>query len=106
MAFHAADMGDDPGAGKPPFCTNSQAGCNNQIEQLLPNVRTQEVNPTDPDMQYFTEVFRSSGIQPSFPGLYPMVRIFQVNYPHDIDLRVNDFQEKIAQNAAELAASK
>ena len=56
-------------------------------------------------LEYFTEVFRSIGIIPELPGDYPIIRIFKVNYPADIDLRVNEFNMKIDMVRARLAAA-
>jgi dolichyl-diphosphooligosaccharide---protein glycosyltransferase len=57
------------------------------------------------ELTYFKEVFRSDGYQQtaaSLPGMYPFIRIFEVIYPEDIELRVREFDLKIAQIMADM----
>ena len=83
MAYESPDMNLESGTGsKPPFI-NDNAG-------LVPDLR--ENNVPANSLLYFTEVFRSSGLVPTAPGDFPFIRIFRVDYPDDIDLRVNEFQ--------------
>ena len=90
MAYRTADM-DTNQAQKPPFGNDNSA--------LAPELRANEVTSLD----FFTEVWRSKGIHPDLPGDYPIIRIFRVNYPADIDLRVNDFNQIIDENLEEIA---
>jgi len=66
------------------------------MNNLVPDFRSEGVVNS---LEFFTEVFRSTGVIPATPGLYPFIRIFEVNYPSDIEQRVNDFDEILAQTA-------
>ncbi|MHA2503932.1 MAG: STT3 domain-containing protein, partial [Candidatus Kariarchaeaceae archaeon] len=99
MSYHAPDMGEDPGGtGRPPFCTGG--GCSGSVQNLVPDFRSEAVD----SLEFFQEVYRSDGLIPSAAGLYPFIRIFEVQYPEDIEQRVNEFQETIAQAKANLDA--
>lgn len=96
MAYHAPDMGEDTnGVGRPPFYSG-QGGAQGGMNNLVPDFRSEGVVNS---LEFFTEVFRSTGVIPATPGLYPFIRIFEVNYPSDIEQRVNDFDEILAQTA-------
>ncbi|MCE7736947.1 MAG: hypothetical protein GPJ54_18830 [Candidatus Heimdallarchaeota archaeon] len=90
MAYKSDSMQGAPDAGTPPFIDESSG-------RLMPKFRTMTVGDNDPDMIYFTEVFRSTGFLSEYPGAYPIVRIFEVNYPSDIDLRINDFKQRMSE---------
>lgn len=92
MAYRTADM-DPNQAQKPPFANDNSA--------LAPELRANEVTSLD----FFTEVWRSKGIgiEAGLPGDYPIIRIYRVNYPADIDLRVNVFNQIIDANLARIA---
>ncbi|MHA2100841.1 MAG: STT3 domain-containing protein [Candidatus Kariarchaeaceae archaeon] len=91
MAYEDPHMEGVTDGGSPPFIDDRG------FQSIAPEIRSHNVYADDEAMQYFTEVFRSTGMVESVPGDYPLVRIFQVDYPDDIDLRVNDFKEKMAQ---------
>lgn len=85
MAYHSPDMSD--GAKRPPFVEDNA--------QLVPKLRE---TPVD-SLEFFTEVFRSTGRVTDAPDKdYPLIRIYKVNYPSDIDLRVNAFNEWVNHN--------
>jgi len=90
MAYKAPDMGQGP-SGTPPFAQSSQQS--DPLGNLVPDYRT---TGAVTQLTYFTEVFRSTGVLQSSPGVYPHIRIYKVNYPADIDQRVNAFQETMA----------
>ncbi len=86
MAYHAPDMTAEA-AERPPFADSNT--------QLAPDLRANQVDSLD----FFTEVFRSIGVATETQRYdYPIIRIFKVNYPADIDLRVNVFNEWIQMN--------
>jgi len=103
MAYHAPDMGEDSnGIGRPPFYTG-QGGGQGGLNSLVSDFRSDGVVNS---LDFFTEVFRSTGVTPAAPGLYPFIRIYEVNYPADIEQRVNAFDESIAKAQAALDAAE
>ena len=92
MAYQSPDMQGASNASPPPFIQDSS------LTGLLGKDFRNYV-PTS--LQYFHEVFRSTGLAPSNPGAYPVIRIFKVDYPADIQLRVNEFNLHMAQLKAE-----
>lgn len=96
MAYAPSDM-TGPQQSPPPFAQRDQ------LKSYMPDMDNYPVN----SLEFFTEVFRSKGIPPgqSDPtGAYPIVRIYKVNYPEDILLRVNDFEQTMAQIYAQQKA--
>lgn len=91
MAYRSDDMFGQ-GDQQPPFISDGSG--------LATELGEHTVN----SLEYFTEVFRSIGAAPALPGDFPIIRIFRVNYPADIDLRVNEFNQKIDAVRARLAA--
>lgn len=85
MSYQADDMVGTDQASPPPFVSDKS------LEGLLKKDFRSHA-PTG-DLEYFTEVFRSTGLVTSLPGDYPMIRIFHVDYPDDIELQVNEFKE-------------
>ncbi len=90
MAYRSPDM-TSTGQDEPPFVGDGGG---------LADIRSHVVT----SIQYFTEVFRSDGVVKELPGDYPVIRIYKVLYPDDIQLRVNEFNMKIAQMRANLEA--
>lgn len=86
MAYKSEDMVGVSNAAEPPFIDDSG------FQNIAPEIRDHPVN----ELEFFTERFRSTGVVESAPGAYPIIRIFEVNYPADIELRVNDFQQTMA----------
>ena len=83
MAYRAPDMT----ASASPF--SGSGNWENTIAQNLVSVQVTS-------LQYFTEVFRSNGFANeglTGDGSYPLVRIYEVNYPENIDLLVSEFNE-------------
>jgi dolichyl-diphosphooligosaccharide--protein glycosyltransferase len=91
MAYRAPDM-TGSGDQQPPFISDGSGLADKLAENKVDS------------LEYFTEVFRSIGAYPSLPGNFPIIRIFKVNYPADIDLRVNEFNLRIDAVRAALAA--
>ncbi|MHA2171965.1 MAG: STT3 domain-containing protein, partial [Candidatus Kariarchaeaceae archaeon] len=87
MAYISPTMNQQSQYGQVPFANDQQLSGG-----LLPELESHRVN----ELEYFTEVFRSTGLVREAPGDYPMVRIFRVDYPQDIELRVNEFQMKLS----------
>ncbi|MHA2402473.1 MAG: hypothetical protein ACXADH_05720, partial [Candidatus Kariarchaeaceae archaeon] len=87
MAYISPTMNQQSQYGQVPFANDQQLSGG-----LLPELESHRVN----ELEYFTEVFRSTGLVREAPGDFPMVRIFRVDYPQDIELRVNEFQMKIS----------
>ncbi|MHA2249867.1 MAG: STT3 domain-containing protein [Candidatus Kariarchaeaceae archaeon] len=90
MAFESVDMNMQSNTGqRPPFYGDVSG---------LADVESHQVS----SLTYFTEVFRSKGIIPNEPGNFPLIRIFRVDYPEDIELRVNEFKLTMAQIRANM----
>ncbi|MCY3412990.1 MAG: glycosyltransferase family 39 protein [Candidatus Heimdallarchaeota archaeon] len=83
MSYRAPDM-DANAQARPPYVTDNA--------NLAPELRDHDITELD----YFTEVWRSIGLNnEQLIYNYPIVRIFKVNYPDDIDLRVQEFNHNI-----------
>ena len=65
------------------------AGASEWGNTIAQNLQNQEITT----LQYFREVFRSTGMASStaVPGDFPFVRIFEVVYPDDIKLQIQEF---------------
>ncbi|OLS26148.1 MAG: hypothetical protein HeimC2_16400 [Candidatus Heimdallarchaeota archaeon LC_2] len=87
MAYKSPEMEGVSGAALPPFVDDTG------FANIAPEIRDHPINV----LEFFTEVFRSTGVVDSAPGDYPFIRIFEVNYPADIELRVNEFKITMAQ---------
>ncbi|MCH8907631.1 MAG: glycosyltransferase family 39 protein [Candidatus Heimdallarchaeota archaeon] len=93
MAAKSPDMEGAQNADTPPFVRNAE------FDNIAPGIPDHTV--TAESLKFFTEVFRSTGVVSSAPGDYPYIRIFRVDYPEDIELRVNEFNEKMAAAASD-----
>ncbi len=91
MAYAPPDMtGIDQS--RPPFIDRKGLK-----DSLLPDLDSHPVT----SLTYFKEVFRSSGYPPGGAGApasgdYPLIRIYQVIYPEDMALRINEFDQTMA----------
>ncbi len=92
MAYAPADMtGVDQ---SPPPFIDRQGLKGNLLKDL-------DAHPVT-SLTYFKEVFRSSGYPPGGAGAiahgdYPLIRIYKVIYPEDMTLRMNEFDQTMAQ---------